>query len=353
MRRTRRQKNFLWTVLIIGAALWTIPQTSEARYNYQNWFGWDSGWDDWDSWGNTSSSQDVYTYRWLGQDHVIQNDFNSTNYVPQPSQTYEQNSVTDWNNTGVNAPLWYDQTVVLDDPYSGYGSSSYDNTSEYSYNYGDYAAPQPYAPDYDDWFGSGTPVDTSSGYMGPLPVSAFVDGFVGYAQNSTLDCETRSAIDLARFFGVEIDHDEFLASLPRSDDPNLGFVGDPNGMRGQLPPASYGVYEEPVADLLRYYGVNAIGVTGMSIEALKAQIAAGRPVMVWVSGNTELGYSSSYTPSNGHTTQVVPYQHTVIVIGYDADTVQLQDGAERYYRSWNTFEGSWNTLNNRAIYIGY
>ena len=95
-----------------------------------------------------------------------------------------------------------------------------------------------------------------------------------------------------------------------------------------------------------------MGAYAYSEDALKAQISAGKPVMVWVVGNVELGYSVPYTAaSTGRTTYVVPYQHTVVVIGYDANTVTVQDGGMKYSRDWNTFLLSWGALGNRAIYV--
>ncbi len=74
--------------------------------------------------------------------------------------------------------------------------------------------------------------------------------------------------------------------------------------------------------------------------------------MVWVVGSTEVGYSKLYTAaSNGVTTAVAPYQHTVIVIAYDEEGVTVQDGAYQYTRAWGTFDLSWAALNNRAIYV--
>jgi len=75
--------------------------------------------------------------------------------------------------------------------------------------------------------------------------------------------------------------------------------------------------------------------------------------MVWVAGNTEVATPQYYTPSNGNSTKVVPYQHTVVVIGYDSQNVTIQDGAMRYTRSINTFLTSWAVLDNRGIIAVY
>lgn len=186
-----------------------------------------------------------------------------------------------------------------------------------------------------------------------LPSAAWIDRFTGYAQTYNLDCETRSAVDLASFFGFKINAQEFLTTLLRSDDPNEGFVGNYLDKRGQIPPNSYGVYQEPIAAQLRNYGFPAVGYKNMSWDQIRYEIANGRPVMVWVVGATEIGTGLLYTPANGKTTYVVPFQHTVVVIGYDASSVTIQDGGTRYQRDLNTFLASWAVLENRGIIAAY
>lgn len=190
------------------------------------------------------------------------------------------------------------------------------------------------------------PEATSDG----LPDSYTISGIYGYDQSHRLSCESRSAVDWARFFGVDIDEDTFLYALPTSDDPDSGFVGSPDGMEGQLPPNSYGVHAPPVAALLQQYGLNAAPVSGYSYEELRRQIASDHPVILWVFGDVWWGGTSvQYTATNGHTSTVIAYEHTVILVGYDADNVIILDGATTYYRSLAQFESSWATLGNMAV----
>ncbi len=229
---------------------------------------------------------------------------------------------------------WSDQT--FNDDYSSWYWYSEENTEDLSFE-----SPNQPVSDFGD----------SSFYEGMVPARASVTGFVGYPQSYTLDCETRSAVDLAAFFGITIDPMDFLSRLPKSDDPNEGFVGNYWDPRGKIPPASYGVYQGPVAELLQQYGLPAVSYKNFTWDQLRREIASGRPVMVWVAGNTEAGTPISYTPSNGNTTKVVPYQHTVIVIGYDELNVTIQDGGQKYTRNINTFLLSWQVLENRAIIV--
>jgi uncharacterized protein YvpB len=183
------------------------------------------------------------------------------------------------------------------------------------------------------------------------PADASIDRVVGHAQLYTLDCEARSAVDLAAFFGVDIDERDFLSSLPKSDNPDDGFVGDFRGPVGQIPPLSYGVYAKPVAAVLRDYGLQAHAKRNYTWGSLKAEIAAGRPVMVWIIGNTWPGYAVEYTTPDGQTIDVASFEHTGIVVAYDEETVTIIDGAMMYQRTLEEFKQSWGVLNNMAITI--
>ncbi len=307
--------SFLLILLAFSAAV--IPAAAQSMipddFDWSAFGSWDNS--DFYSWG--SGSQQDYSYNDNSYDYSYDN-----SYAQEPI-TYD----------------WYGTTYQVD-----------------SYSRMFYQQPGA-AQTTDDWFyqdWNGL-YDDFSGWSGSgsIPESAYVSGFTGYAQSYNLDCEARSAIDLAAYFGVNIAHSDFLNRMPKSDDPNEGFVGNYYDPRGRIPPASYGVYEKPIAQLLQQYGLNAVGVYGYSEYGLKSQIAAGRPVMVWVVGNTELGRPVSYTASStGRTTAVVPYQHTVVVIGYDSNGVTIQDGGMKYTRDWSTFMVSWGVLGNRAVYAG-
>ncbi len=182
------------------------------------------------------------------------------------------------------------------------------------------------------------------------PPGASIDGIVGFPQSYALSCESRSAVDWARYFGVEIGETEFLVGLPLSDDPEVGFVGYYNDFSGQVPPYSYGVHAGPVANLLRDYGLAAEAVKGMSLEDLRSEIASGRPVIVWIIYGVSNGYAMDYTASSdGQTTVVAPNEHTVIVIGYDESSITVLDGAWIYQRSIDQFASSWEVLGNMAV----
>ncbi len=171
----------------------------------------------------------------------------------------------------------------------------------------------------------------------------------GSSQTLPLSCEARAAVDWAAYFGVKIEELEFQHCLPLSDNPEIGFVGDVGGVWGLLPPRSYGVHAPPVAACLRHYGLSAKARRNLTLEELRQEIAAGRPVIVWVSGHVQAGTPTIYTTQSGQKVRVVAHEHTVIVVGYTPETIIVVDGASTYGRATQNFLESWDTLGNMAV----
>ncbi|UYN91777.1 MAG: LysM peptidoglycan-binding domain-containing protein [Anaerolineales bacterium] len=196
-----------------------------------------------------------------------------------------------------------------------------------------------------------TAYSTARAAQSDLPSQAYISGFVGRAQQYSLSCESRSAVDVAAFWGYSISETEFFNGLPSSDDPNQGFVGNVNDPWGYIPPASYGVHAEPIARLMRSYGLDARAEEGLSWQALQNEIAAGRPVIVWVIGSVWSGTQRFYTTQAGNTVLVANNQHTMTLIGYDQNSVQLVDALTGYTitHSIQNFMASWGVLNNMAV----
>ncbi len=77
--------------------------------------------------------------------------------------------------------------------------------------------------------------------------------------------------------GLRSEKSDFLPGCRARKIPDKGFVGNPNDAWGNVPPASYGVHAQPVADLLQEYGLQAEARRDMNWEDLQREIAAGRP----------------------------------------------------------------------------
>ena len=198
------------------------------------------------------------------------------------------------------------------------------------------------------------PAPTPSPTPITLPPNAYVGGMSGQDQQLNLDCESRSAVDWAKHYGFNIDEIHFLNHLSRSDDPEVGFVGNPDGIWGNIPPNDYGVHALPVADLLRDYGLDAQSSKSLSWDQLRAEIASGNPVIVWIIGDYSLnlvnGTPRYYTASStGNTSIVSRYEHTVILIGYSPSNVTILNGSHFMDIPLIQFLDSWSALDFMAV----
>jgi uncharacterized protein YvpB/LysM repeat protein len=184
------------------------------------------------------------------------------------------------------------------------------------------------------------------------PDSAYIPGVIGHPQSYSISCEARSAADLAGFWGISISETDFLQTLPSSDNPDQGYVGNPNEVWGRIPPHGYGVHADPIAATLRDFGLQAEAHHDLTWEDLEGEISAGRPVIVWVIGAMWSGTSVEYQAADGSTSRVAAFEHTMLLTGYSAETVELIDaysGQYQYY--WlSAFLDSWSVLGNMAVF---
>jgi len=182
-----------------------------------------------------------------------------------------------------------------------------------------------------------------------LPAKANIEGINGHRQSMPLSCEARSAVDWAAYFGKSINEYKFFNGIPIHANPDKGFVGNVYGSWGQIPPNDYGVHAKPIAQRLREFGLQAKHVRGMTWRELKEEIAAGRPVIVWVVGHVGQGTPVSYPLPGGTTTTVAKFEHTVIAIGYTENKIVVLDGAKVYKKYKGEFMKSWGVLENQAV----
>jgi uncharacterized protein YvpB len=176
---------------------------------------------------------------------------------------------------------------------------------------------------------------------------------IGQPQSYNLSCESRSASDLARFWGYDVPESEFLNRLPRADNPHRGFVGSPGDPRGSLPPRGYGVYAEPVAALLKKYGLPARAEFGRDLDWLRQELAAGRPIIVWTTYDFKPRPIQSFKDSRGQEFEAVPFEHTYLIVGYTAQglyAIDAYDGQRKFYTTAE-FEAGWKQLGQMAVAV--
>lgn len=195
------------------------------------------------------------------------------------------------------------------------------------------------------------------GCAGPRPdtpagrETALAARLAGRPQARRLSCESRSAADLAAAHGIVISEAAVLARLPRSDNPDLGFVGDVDGPPGRLPPEGYGVHAEPIAAALRSFGLRATAVRDRDLAWLRAETEAGRPVIAWVTGACSLSRPVHLVDAGGRPFTCVRGEHTVLVVGVRGGVVRVVDPGEGRSTTFDAdeFDAAWALLGRRAV----
>ncbi len=183
-----------------------------------------------------------------------------------------------------------------------------------------------------------------------VPDTVILAGSPSLAQSYSLSCEYAAASAVTLYWGNQVTEDTFLDEVPTNPNPHLGFRGDINGAFGGL--TDYGVYAEALEPVLEARGYNASTFYG-GVNTLKANIAAGNPVVVWIT-------TGKYTPRtpiaesyDGDTFTLVAGEHAVVVYGYDSGGVYIMDVASGnfVYTEWTSFLTRWSYFDQMALVI--
>jgi LysM repeat protein/uncharacterized protein YvpB len=185
-----------------------------------------------------------------------------------------------------------------------------------------------------------------------LPAAASVSGIGGHPQSLPLDCESRSAADWALYWGVYVDEITFFNQLPKTDNPETGFVGSVYDSPGYLPPRGYGVYAGPVAILLtEAYGLPADARRNLAEFELRSEIASARPVIVWYIYGFRVTTAYDLSSFDGTVYRAAAFEHTGIVLGYDSASYTVLDAYTGWAQRVDRFRflNSWAVLGNMAV----
>ncbi len=169
------------------------------------------------------------------------------------------------------------------------------------------------------------------------------------AQSHNLSCESSAASMAANHLGIPLTEAEVLAALPQHENPHLGFRGNVDGPTGGL--EDYGVYAGPIQDILISRGLQAQRVQG-GLVGIKAAIARGNPVIAWVTFDCQPG-SPTTQVIGGQQVTLVPFQHAVVVTGFNGEGVWANDpwdGQEDFY-SKADFERALGYFGDMAIEV--
>jgi uncharacterized protein YvpB len=148
---------------------------------------------------------------------------------------------------------------------------------------------------------------------------------------------------------------QLMAVIPRNPNPNLGFRGNPSGnptgeLRRTL--VDYGVYAAPVHQALLHYDFRSDVIMYGTDDLLASYISRGWPIEVWITYGLR-SEQPRLAQANGAQFILVPFEHTVLVVGYDETHVYANDpftGARVRYL-WTNFNRAWGYLGNMALAI--
>lgn len=177
---------------------------------------------------------------------------------------------------------------------------------------------------------------------------AYLSGYPTLRQQHPLTCEASTA---SMATAGRISEARIMAVLPRNLDPNLGFRGNPDGHQAS-DLRNYGVYPGPLSRALNRFGFTSQPLFDSSDLAIRNYISRGWPVIAWVTYALE-PETPRWVLQNGRGFVLVPHEHTILIVGYDARTLVANDpwtGTQVRYR-WADFNRSWAYLGRLALAV--
>lgn len=176
-------------------------------------------------------------------------------------------------------------------------------------------------------------------------------------------CESAALHILLSAYGKQVSQSALQAALPVSGsldpvdgaagvlpvwgDPDLGYVGRPDG--GGVA-GGFGVYPGPIIRVAKRFGVTVEDLSGRDAAAVYARLRQGRAVMAWI-GLSDGPYAR-WTSPQGKAIRVNFGEHTVVLHGIDVNgAVEVSNPLEGTRERWtpSQFEALWNRLGHRAI----
>ena len=183
-----------------------------------------------------------------------------------------------------------------------------------------------------------------------LPSTAKIAHFPSLAQSYNLSCEYAAASAVTLYWGKQVTENTFLSQVPSNPNPHVGFRGDINGSFGGI--NDYGIYAEPLVPVLQKYGYDATVFYG-GVSQLKANVAAGKPVVVWITVGKYTPRTPVTASYNGNSFTLVPGEHALVIYGYDTGGVYMMNVADGlyYYTEWPSFLPRWSYFDQMALVI--
>ncbi|ETY73829.1 C39 family peptidase [Lactiplantibacillus fabifermentans] len=152
---------------------------------------------------------------------------------------------------------------------------------------------------------------------------------IGQPPQLPTGCEITATTMMLQYAGARMNKVTLAKEMPRSNDPNKGFVGNPFHAYGH----GLYVYPKGLLGVVRKHVGTAKNMTGNSLKQLKLKVAANHPVVAWVKG------------VDGFKT------HSLTVTGYTPKHIFYNDPwtKKRVSMKNATFEKHWRQNGRRAL----
>ena len=140
-------------------------------------------------------------------------------------------------------------------------------------------------------------------------------------------CEITAVTMMLQYKGCRVTKHSLANEMPRSNNPNKGFVGNPYASSG------WTIYPPALMKLVRKHAHSATNLTGVSLNTLKKQIDKKHPVTLWVAG------------VHGFTT------HALTMTGYSPTRIYYNDPWTHQKTSMSnaSFKAAWRKDGYRAL----
>lgn len=193
-------------------------------------------------------------------------------------------------------------------------------------------------------------VDNSNGF--PL---------INQYPNYPTGCESVALTMLLRYYGINIMPASIISNLKKDSlpyyengikyggNPELGFIGNPYSS------ASYGVYENPIAEVANMYKSGIQVRNNFAFQDVLNLVRNNHPVMVWTSMGLSVPYISDswiYKPTM-ETIYWKAGEHAVVIVSYSGgDTLIVADpiGGKLKSYSVSLFEQRYNYFGRKALF---
>jgi LysM repeat protein len=189
----------------------------------------------------------------------------------------------------------------------------------------------------------------------PAPSNSNVrlSGIPAYKQQQTLTCEESAAAMALR---GALGEAAIVRAMPRSDNPFKGIRGNTNHpYYGGL--THYGTYAQGLQAGLTALGRSSTVLYNQSFADFKnniySNLRAGKAVLWWTTWRQTYQAPKWVKTSDGASVKLVPYEHTVVIIGLSDAGVTYVDPYDASTRttSWANFQRASGYFDNMALVI--